>query len=73
MRGLSRRSRAGRSSFGKRMWRVRRVDFREDERVPDEGCCSCGSGENMFVRRVRGDGMVGDGDIVEDNVAVVAI
>lgn len=64
MRFLSRRSRAGRSSFGKRMWRVRRVGLKEGESGPDGSCC-CGSGVKMFVRRVRGEGMVGDGDIVD--------
>lgn len=66
MRFRSRRSRAGRSSFGKRMWRVRRFGFRVGERGPDEGCSWCGSGEKMFVMRFRGDGMVADVDIVGD-------
>lgn len=48
------------------MWRVRRVGFREGGSGSDEGCSWCGSGEKMFVRRFRGNGMVEDGDIVGD-------
>lgn len=64
-RFLSRRSRAGRSSFGKRMWRVRRWGFRVGGRGPGEGAVGGGGTVvNRFVRRVRGVGRVEDGIVV---------
>jgi hypothetical protein len=64
-RFLSRRSRAGRSSFGKRMWRVRRAGFRMSGRGPNDGAVVdggvCGGRvENKFVKRIRGLGRVED-------------
>jgi hypothetical protein len=60
-RFLSRRSRAGRSSFGKRMCRVRRWGFRVGGRRPGVGAVvGGGTVVNKFVRSVRGFGRVED-------------